>query len=179
MISKKGINIITFIVFAGFLLISYIARFKPGLEIKENFINFTVRMLSILPAAFILIGLFEVWVKKETVEKHFGKESGFRGYLWAIILASTTIGGTYVAFPVAYSLYQKGAKYSIIFTYIGASALTRIPMTLFEASFLGIQFSLIRLLTSLPLIIISSIWLGKFVEKRNFEFQARGDKISL
>ena len=92
-----------------------------------------------------------------------------RGYIWAVLLASTTVGGLYVAFPVAYSLYNKGAKLSIIFTYIGASAICRVPMTIFEASFMGIKFSAIRLLVSLPLVIISSILLGDYLEKRDYK----------
>ncbi|WP_202707462.1 permease [Sporosalibacterium faouarense] len=121
-------------------------------------------MLKVLLFAFILIGLFEVWVKKETVERYFGNASGYKGYIWAIILSSTTVGGAYVAFPVAYSLYSKGAKLSIVLTYIGAAALTRIPMTIFEASFLGIKFSVIRLLVSIPLVILSSIVIGNSFE---------------
>ncbi len=39
------------------------------------------------------MGLFEVWVKRETVEKHLGEGSGFKGHLWAIVLASTMGGG--------------------------------------------------------------------------------------
>jgi uncharacterized membrane protein YraQ (UPF0718 family) len=144
--------------------------FKPGLEVAGNFIDFATSMLKVLPVAFLLIGLFEVWVDRSIIEENFGHKSGFKGYFWAILLASTTVGGTYVAFPVAYSLYQKGAKYSTIFTYIGAAALVRIPMTLFEASFLGIKFSLIRLGLSLPLIILSSIWLEKFLNDRDMTF---------
>ncbi len=125
-------------------------------------------MLKVLPCAFILIGLFEVWVKKETVEKHLGEKSGAKGYLWGIILASTTVGGLYVAFPVAYSLYSKGAKLGVIFTYIGASAICRVPMTIFEASFLGIKFTAIRLLLAIPLVIISSMLLGDYLRKRNY-----------
>ena len=143
--------------------------FDPGKQIGKNFITFSVDMLEVLPCAFVLIGLFEVWVEKETVEKHFGKGSGIRGYTWAVLLAGTTVGGLYVAFPVAYSLYCKGARFSVIFTYIGASAICRVPMTIFEASFMGIKFSAIRLLVSLPLVIISSILLGDYLEKRNYK----------
>jgi len=42
-------------------------------------------------------------------------------------------------------------------------------MTIFEASFMGIKFSAIRLLVSLPLVIISSILLGDYLEKRNYK----------
>ena len=149
-----------------FLAISWIFGFNPGKEIGHNFASFAVDMLKILPCAFILIGLFEVWVKRETVEKHFGEESGIRGFLWAILLSSTTIGGLYVAFPVAYSLYSKGAKLSIVLTYIGAAAICRIPMAIFEASFLGIKFTAIRLLVSIPLVIVASMLLGRYLAKR-------------
>jgi len=155
-----------------FLIVSWILGFNPGIEISRNFRDFSVEMLKILPCAFILIGLFEVWVKRETVEKHFGEESGIRGYIWAVLLASTTVGGLYVAFPVAYSLRSKGAKLSIIFTYIGASAICRVPMTIFEASFLGINFTAIRLLVSLPLVIVTSILLGDYLTKRNYKIMA-------
>ena len=155
--------------YAIFIALSWIFGFGPGREISHNFASFSLDMLKVLPCAFILIGLFEIWVKKETVEKHFGKKSGFRGYLWGILLASTTVGGLYVAFPVAYSLYSKGAKLSVIFTYIGASAICRVPMTIFEASFLGIKFSAIRLFVSLPLVIVTSILLGNYLTKRNYK----------
>lgn len=163
-------GILTYIVF---ILLSFVMRFNPGIRIGNNFITFSVEMLKILPCVFLLIGLFEVWVKRETVEKFLGEKSGIKGYIVAILLAGTTVGGLYVAFPVAYSLYNKGAKLSVIFTYVGASAICRIPMTIFEASFMGIKFTIIRLVVSLPLVIISSILLGTYLTKTNYQIKRR------
>lgn len=162
---NKLFNIVLPSIYFVFLLLSWVFDFNPGIKIGGNFFDFIVSMLKVLPFAFILIGLFEVWVKRETVEKHFGNASGYKGFIWAIILSSTTVGGAYVAFPVAYSLYNKGAKLSVVLTYIGSSALTRIPMTIFEASFLGVRFSIIRLLVSIPLVIGSSILIGGYFEQ--------------
>ncbi len=166
------IKISGFFAYICFVAASFILNFNPGKLIGINFYSFSMEMLKILPCAFILIGLFEVWVKRETVEKHLGTESGFRGYMWTVLLAGTTVGGLYVAFPIAYSLYSKGAKLSIIFTYIGASAICRVPMTIFEASFMGVKFSLIRLLASLPLVIATSIVLENYLTKRNYKILA-------
>jgi len=163
------IKIVGILGYILFLIASFVFGFNPGKEIGYNFVSFSVYMLKILPCAFILIGLFEVWVKRETVEKHLGEKSGIRGYIWAVLLASTTVGGLYVAFPVAYSLYNKGAKLSVIFTYIGASAICRVPMTIFEASFMGIKFSAIRLFVALPLVIVTSMLLGEYLTKRNYK----------
>jgi len=166
---SSKIKLSCFFAYVGFVAASFILDFSPGKLIGINFYSFSIEMLKILPCAFILIGLFEVWVKRKTVEKHLGTESGFRGYLWTILLAGTTVGGLYVAFPIAYSLNSKGAKLSIIFTYIGASAICRVPMTIFEASFMGIKFSMIRVLASVPLVIATSIVLGNYLTKRKYK----------
>lgn len=163
--------------FAGvvlFGLLSFVLDFRPGEEMAANFLAFAAQMMKVLPWVFLLIGLFEVWVKPETVERHMGEKAGFRGYLWAILLAGTTVGGLLVALPVAYSLHKKGAGLRTVFTYLGASAITRIPMTMFEASFLGLGFSLVRLLVSLPLVLLTSMALGAYLAKRGFQMRGEG-----
>lgn len=123
----------------------------------------------LLPPAFVLIGLFDVWVSRESIENNFGNKSGFKKYIYAILLAATTVGGTFVAFPVANTLYHKGANYSSIFTYVTAASLVMIPMSIMEASILGIKFTAIRIGVSLPLVIISSIILGNFLTKIDYK----------
>jgi uncharacterized membrane protein YraQ (UPF0718 family) len=88
-----------------------------------------------------------------------------------LLIGGSTIGGLYVSFPIAYSLYGKGAKLSIILTYIGASGICRIPMTIFEASFMGIKFTIIRLMVSIPLVILSSIALDDYLTKRSYKIR--------
>ena len=167
---KNNKNIIYLIIAAYFIFILYsiILGISSGIEIGNNLLSFLTYMIKILPCAFILIGLFEVWVPREKVEKHLGLEGGIKGYIWAIILAGTMAGGLLVALPVSSALYRKGARLSVIFTFISASAIVRIPMTLFEASFLGVEFTVIRWFISIPLIIIFSIFLESFLIKQNY-----------
>lgn len=166
---KRVIKIAVFVIYFIFIAVSFLYNIKFGEAIGNNFVNFAFSMLKIVPVAFILIGLFEVWVKRETIEKHLGDDSSWIAYFWAILLSSTTVGGLYVAFPIAAVLHEKGAKLSVIFTYIGAAAVCRIPMAIFEASFLGIKFTLIRLLVSIPLIIVSSIIVGNLFSSKNYK----------
>lgn len=168
---KKAAGIILMIGYALFLGYSHLKGINVGLKMSANLYTFTKDLMLIVPCAFILIGLFEVWVKKETVEKHLGEGSSFMGYIWMILLAGTTVGGLYLAFPVAYSLYKKGAKLSIVFTYVGASSVCRIPMTIFEASFMGPKFTIIRLAVSLTLIIAFSFFLEKILIRENYAIE--------
>ena len=171
---KKGLKNIFWVgvlVYFIYLIYSYLFHVPSGVEIGHNFFSYLFTMAKILPCAFILIGLFEVWVPREKVEKHLGQQGGFRGYIWAIVLAGTMAGGLLVALPVSSALYHKGARISVIFTFLGASAVVRIPMTLFEVSFLGAKFTTIRWLVSVPLIIISSLFLEKYLLKGQFEIK--------
>ena len=170
-IKKNIVWIIIAIFYLVFIAGSFYFDFPQGKEIGNNFYTFTKNLIKVIPCAFILIGLFEVWVKKETIERHLGQNSGFKSYFWGILLASTSIGGILIAFPISYALFNKGARLSVVFTYLGASAICRVPMTIFEASFLGVKFSLIRLFVSLPLIIVTSILLEKYLLKQNYEIK--------
>lgn len=166
--NKNVRNYLLFMTFLVFSFVSWLVSFEFGMNMWDNFLVFAIDMVLIIPPAFILIGLFDVWAKRETIEKHFGNTKNPLRFLWSILLASTTVGGTFVAFPVANALYHKNAKLSSIFTYVTSASLFMIPMTIMEATMLGIQFTLIRLLASIPFIIIGSILLEKYFEKTDY-----------
>ncbi len=147
------------------LFASFTLKFRPGIEMGKNLLNFTIHMMKVLPFAFILIGLFDVWVPRKTIEEKLGKEAGIKAHITAIILAAPLAGGLYVALPAAALLYEKGASIDVVLTFLGASTLVRIPMMIFEASFMGIKFTLVRLAVALPLVIISSLILSKFLRE--------------
>jgi len=123
-------------------------------------------VLAAFTTTLMMVGILTFPIEKA----YFGtKVTVVRNILsFFIALAVAIAGGIIAAFPIAYSLFQKGAKMSVIITFISAAAVIRIPMTLFEASFLGIKFTLVRLLVSIPLVVISSILLGNFLEKKNY-----------
>jgi len=109
---------------------------------RKNLID----MLSVIPPIFILLGLLDVWVKRETMVKFMGEGSGLIGILLAFFIGSAAAGPLYGAFPVAGVLLKKGSKLSNVFIMIGAWSTTKIPLLLFEASALGLKFTVIRLL---------------------------------
>lgn len=154
--------------FLVFVLWSAQIDFEPGIRAGENALSFIKEMAGILPAAFVLVGLFEVWVKKETVEKHLGEGSGIKGYLWAVVLAGTIVGGLYVALPLCYVLQRKRASLGVIFMFLNAAAVCRIPMTLFEMSFLGVKFTIVRYAVSLPLLALTAFLLDRHLRGKYY-----------
>jgi uncharacterized membrane protein YraQ (UPF0718 family) len=157
--------------------VSFITGYEKGQNTGFAFVKVLLEMLKILPCAFVLISLFEVWVKKETIMKHLGEDSGIRGYFWALLLAGFSVGGLYVAFPLAETMHKKGASLKVIFAYLGFSGVVRIPMTIFEISFLGLPFTVIRLLVTIPIFLLLGILLGTILKKKNFQFQTQINKV--
>lgn len=159
---KNRNDIIIIVIFIIFIIISFIFKFSFGLKVVENFNVSFLEMISYMPFIFILIGLFEVWVPREIIEKHTGKESGVIGMFWMILLAMLQMGSLYSAFPVAYILWKKGTSVRNIFVYLGAFTTIKIPMLSFEIGYLGLKFSLLRTIFTLPVFITIAILMDKF-----------------
>lgn len=122
-------------------------------------------MALVIPPVFMLLGLLDVWIPRETMIKYMGEKSGLTGIILSIILGSAAAGPLYGAFPIAAVFMKKGVKFGNILIFIGAWSTTKIPMFLFEMSALGTKFALTRLLIDIPGIIIIAYILEMMVSK--------------
>lgn len=144
----------------------------PEIGIKSLMITKTnlIDMLSVIPPIFILLGLLDVWVKRETMLKYMGEGSGLIGVLLAFFIGSAAAGPLYGAFPVAGVLLKKGSKLSNVFIMMGAWSTTKIPLLLFEASAMGVKFTVIRFLLDIVGIAVIAYFTEKVLsadEKRD------------
>lgn len=135
-------------------------------------------MILILPPIFVLLGLLDVWVPRETMIRFLGEGSGLKGILIAITLGSAAAGPLYGAFPVAVVLMKKGAKFSNILLFIGAWSTTKIPMLLFEISSMGLKFAMTRLAVSLSGIFVIAFVVEKVLGRSSIDaLYARSDEL--
>lgn len=105
-------------------------------------------MLSIIPPVFVLLGLMDVWIPKETMTKYMGRGAGAAGPLYA-------------AFPIAAMLLKKGASFFNVFLFLGAWSTTKIPQMLFEISQLGAKFAAVRFALNLAVIALIALLMDK------------------
>jgi len=139
---------------------------KKAAEITSNSM---LEMIAILPPVFILLGLLDVWIPKETMIKFLGEHSGILGVLISFIMGSAAAGPLYGAFPVAAVLMKKGAKFSNILIFIGAWSTTKIPMFMFEITSLGPRFAITRLIVDIVGIMIIAYVIQKMLSKKDIE----------
>ncbi|MGC9365002.1 MAG: permease [Fidelibacterota bacterium] len=123
--------------------------------------RFATEMFTILPAVLILMGLFAVWVSKETVMQYLGKSAGLKGIALALFFGALPTGPLYIAFPMAAGLRKKGASLTNVAIFLTAWACIKLPQELVELQFLGPRFMLARL----SLTILAAVAMGLIIEK--------------
>jgi len=141
------------------LLLAVIGVLRQGPEIIMQALMAGGKMLigvvPLLIAAFILAGMIQVLISKETVNKWLGKDSGLKGIMLGGIAGALIPGGPYIFYPVAASFLLSGAEIGTVVTFVVAKnlwSLSRLPM---EVALLGPKLTLIRYIVTFifPLIV--------------------------
>ena len=116
---------------------------QKGLEaLRISALSF-LGVAVIIVAVFILIGLFNIWAKTETVVRHLGHESGMKGLALGALLGTALNGPLFSVFPLIKSLLNKGAKVGVI-AVIYATYAIKLPMLPLEIAFLGLKFTVVH-----------------------------------
>ncbi len=157
MIKKFKAPLILALVYMG------LAIWLPTTAQRSAFVavDYIREMALIIPPVFILMGLLQVWIPKEKITALIGKGSGLKGMFISFFLGTIPTGPLYVAFPLAGSLLQKGARTSNIVIFLGAWAAIKVPQLVAETQFLGPSYTALRFVLTLMAVIL----IGRIMEK--------------
>ncbi|KGR78945.1 permease [Ureibacillus sinduriensis] len=146
------------------LALLFIAFMNQALAIKT--VQLTGKsildMLFLLPPIFILVGLLDQWVKKETLIRYMGEKSGIYGVFFTLLLATIAAGPLYIAFPIAVLLLKKGASVRYIVFFLGAWSTVKLPVLVYEFTSFGLKFTLIHICFGLVFYYFTGILFEKF-----------------
>lgn len=137
--------------------------------INESWFQF-ISMLKIVPPIFLLIGLLDIWVPRETMIRLMGENSGMKGVFIAFVLGTMSAGPLIAAFPVAQVMLKKGARYANVLFFITIWASAKLPILFFQATTLGLTFTLLSNITLIIVYFIGTLLIEKLLgheEKRN------------
>lgn len=152
--------------FLALLLINILLLFlKPSIGINSMVLTMANlrQMLIVIPPIFLLLGILDIWVSKETMIKLMGKDSGLMGMAVAFILGAFSAGPLYAAFPIAGILMKKGSRFLNVLIFIGAWSTTKVPLLLFEVSTMGWKFMITRFIIDLFGIVLIAYLTEKIV----------------
>lgn len=152
----------SFVMAAG---LAALVIFWPGVGTKafDATMSGFKQMLLVIPPIFVLLGLLDVWIPRETMVRFMGEGSGLKGAALAVLLGSAAAGPLYAAFPVAGVFMKKGASFTNVLLFLGAWSTTKVPMILFELAAMGPVFTFTRLGLSLIGICLIALSINKLI----------------
>ncbi len=133
----------------------------------ENTLFQFISMLLIIPPIFLIIGLFDVWVPRETIIEHMGEHSKAKGMVLAFFLGAFSAGPTLVAFPIAHLMLKKGAKYSNVIFFLMVWSSLKLPIIFFQITAIGYYLPAIINITMLIVFIVSALLTDAFFNEED------------
>jgi uncharacterized membrane protein YraQ (UPF0718 family) len=156
---------IFFILLLGLLIIAFVNQ-AIALKTVRLTGKSILDMLLLLPPIFILVGLLDQWVKKETLIRYMGEKSGIYGILFTLLLATVAAGPLYIAFPIAVLLLKKGASVRYIVFFLGAWSTVKLPVLVYEFTSFGSKFTLIHICFGLVFYYLTGIIFEKVYDQQ-------------
>jgi uncharacterized membrane protein YraQ (UPF0718 family) len=116
---------------------------KTKEALKATFKIFYV-VLPVLIFVFVLMGLIEAYVSRETIVSILGQKSGILGILYAEIVGSIALFMPPAVFPFGGYLLKNGASYGSIAGFVFTAILIGITTLPLEFKLLGKRFTIFR-----------------------------------
>ncbi len=148
------------------LVILAIIDYNIAISATKQIGNQFWTMLQIVPPIFLLIGLLDVWVPRETMIKLMGEKSGVVGLSIAFLFGTLAAGPLVAAFPVAMIMLKKGARYANVIFFLSIWASAKLPIIFFEISTLGLKFTIYSNIVLIAFYLVSSFLIEKLLSKK-------------
>jgi len=161
-----------FILLLGLLIIAFINH-SIALKTIQITGKSILDMLFLLPPIFILVGLLDQWVKKESLIRYMGEKSGIYGVFFTLLLATVAAGPLYIAFPIAVVLLKKGASVRYIVFFLGAWSTVKLPVIVYEITSFGYKFTLIHIFFGLVFYYLTGILFEKLMTNKNLKYDIK------
>lgn len=124
-----------------------------------------VNLLPMLAFVFFVIFIINVFLKPESISRHLGKDSGIKGWVYALIGSVLISGPPYVLYPMLKELRKSGMKYSLIAMFLNNRNVQPAFLVVMVYYF-GLQFTVVVSLYTLIFAFINATIIGRATEAR-------------
>ncbi len=129
-----------------FVAIIYVYLFASGNPIAPLAISTTGKiMLKIIPIIGLVIiftSIINYFIKPKQLARHLNKDSGIKGWLWALLIGVISHGSMYLWYPMIDELRKKGMRNGLIATFFFARAI-KIPFLPMMIHYFGYRFTIL------------------------------------
>ncbi len=108
----------------------------------DKSLNVLKMIIPILLLVFFLMALLNTFIKPKSIAKHLGKNSGLKGWFFALAGGILSHGSSYIWYPMLSELREHGARDGLIVAFFYARAI-KLPWLPVMISYFGIIFTLV------------------------------------
>lgn len=129
----------------------------------NQFIEIIKNIIPILLIVFILMAFTNYFVKPKILVKYMGKNSGFKGWIIAIIAGIISTGPIYMWYPMLNDLQSKGVRNALIAVFLYNRAI-KIPVLPVLILYFGLSYSIILMIIMILISVLQGIIIEKLME---------------
>ncbi len=147
----------------GYLLLYFFNR-PLFLKSLNQFIKLSAQIIPFLVIVFVIMFLNIMFIKPSTIKKHLGEQSGFMGYIYAIVAGIISVGSVYMWYPLLKELKETGMsnKLVAVFIYNRSIKLHLLPVLIL---YFGIKFSVVLTLLTILFSLVIALTVQKFIKE--------------
>jgi uncharacterized membrane protein YraQ (UPF0718 family) len=148
------------IVALGLMAISFIKEKQRTKEALKATFKILYTILPVLIFVFVLMGLIQAYVSRETIAAILGKETGVMGILYAELVGSVALFLPPAVFPFGGYLHDNGAAYGPIAGFVFTAILIGVTTLPLELKLLGKRFTIARNIFTFVIAFFLALFMG-------------------
>lgn len=100
------------------------------------------KLLPIFVLVILFMALLNFFVKPRQIAKHLGRDSGIRGWIWALASGVVSHGPMYAWYPLLKDLRSHGMRDALIVVFFASRAI-KVPLLPVMIDYFGLVFTLL------------------------------------
>lgn len=131
--------------FLGFVLLLYLLLFfiTPDKTVAALHKSGAIlgKLLPIFLVVILLTGIIQYFLNPKQIVKYFGKESGLKGWLYAMLGGVISHGPMYAWYPMLQEMRHQGVRDGLVAAFFYARAI-KLPLLPLMIDYFGLTFSI-------------------------------------
>lgn len=108
-----------------------------------------VNLAPLLVAVFVIMGLSEVLIPRETIATWLGADAGIKGIVLGTVVGAIIPPSVFAVFPMAATFYKAGASTGSVVSFIASWSLLCVFRLPLEIGMVGLRPTLVRVAATL------------------------------
>ncbi len=131
--------------FSGVLIaygLFFLVQSQSALLALQKSSAILIKILPIIAVVILLTTTLNLFIKPKQLARHLGRESGLKGWFWALAAGVISHGPMYVWYPLIDDLRDHGMKDEYVVVFFASRAI-KVPLLPIMIDYFGLTFTIV------------------------------------